>query len=91
MKYLNLDLQLKYLRYLNESLLLLTDAVGDFDGLGLAEHGHAAVALLLVRAGPVLVRVLGHGGDVGRQRLLRTLCFLQAQDVGTLLTDPLWR
>lgn len=68
---------------------ILTDAISDFHGFRLAEHGDAAVTLLVVRACPVLVRILGHGGDVSGERLLSTLCLLQAQNVWILLPDPL--
>lgn len=67
----------------------LTDAVGHFDWLGLAEHGHATVALLVLGASPVLVWILGHGGDIGRKSFLCAFGLLQAQNVWSLLTHPL--
>ena len=68
---------------------LLTNAIGDFDGFGLAEHGHTTVTLLLIRHSPVLVRVLGHRGDISREGFLSTLCLLQAQNIWILLAHPL--
>lgn len=70
-------------------MTILTNAIRDFEGFRLAEHGHTAVTLLVVWSGPVLVRILGHRGDVSREGLLCTLCLLQAQDIWILLTHPL--
>lgn len=70
---------------------ILTNAISDFQGFSLAEHGDAAVTLLIVRACPVFVRVLGHGGNVSGEGLFSTLRLLQAQNVWILLPDPLQR
>lgn len=71
--------------------VILTNAIRDFQGFSLAEHCDAAVTLLFVRACPVFVGILRHGGNVSREGLLSTLCLLQAQNIWILFPDPLRR
>lgn len=69
---------------------ILTNTISNFKGFSLAEHSHAAVALLFIWTCPVFMRVLRHWCNVGREGLLCTLSLLQAQNIWILLPDPLW-
>lgn len=66
-----------------------TNAICDIDGLCLAKHGHPTVALLFLRACPVLVGKLGHRSYLCRQGLLSALSLLQTNNIWGLLTHPL--